>query len=157
MIEFWPTVSVRTRIVESETLPREIGDGGDASGANADSIFEFVDLSSVGSAGGVADDDTEFWVGVTPTRYDSLYGERPVRVYTNGKDGSPQNDDGYYSLNGDYPGSVSADIGQPEKDLIDLTPGEFFDDRSPESYGRCGRRRLVEPLCEREGLRARQH
>ena len=113
---------------EGDALEIAIGDEGDASGANADSIFEFEDLFSIGIAGGVADDDTEFWVGVVPTGFDSLDGERPVRVYANDAEGSPEDNGDYYSLNGDYPAFVEAEAqDQPEEDLIDLTPGESFD------------------------------
>ena len=108
-------------------LSIEFDEEGDGEGLNQDSTFEFTDLFSVGIADGLST-GTEYWVGVVPTGFGDLDGDRPVRVYANDDDGSPEQDGEYYNLNGEFPASISADPqDQPETDLITLTAGESFD------------------------------
>ena len=120
--------SIDDRFVSSSDgqLSIDFDDVDDGEGLNQDSIFEFTNLFSVGITSGLSD-DTKYWVGVVPTGFENLDGDRPVRVYANDEGGSPEQDGNYYELNGDFPASISAESQeQPEEDLITLGPGESF-------------------------------
>lgn len=111
---------------EGNQLSISFDEEGDGEGLNEDSTFVFDDLFSVGIASGLSD-TKEYWVGIIPDGFDDLDGDRPVKVYAEDEDGSPEQDGQYYELNGNYPATIEADPeDQPEDDLITLDPGESF-------------------------------